>query len=368
MPHKSPLAIAAALAIAAPGFTTAHQTSAPASSTPTPAQAREIASNLAGELEANFVHPDVGRRYATRLRGRAAAGAYDGLGSREALAQALTQDVQAVAPDNHLHVSPGRPQPLHPAAGQAAPSGSRLPAMEDARWLAPGIAYVRFNEFPQDAAITTAADRFMAEHATARTIIFDLRTNRGGWIQQMDAMFPYLFGKPTVLVWMDARRAAEEARPEERREPRLRILSAGPDVVRREHFVLPHARERRLRDAKVFVLTSGRTGSAGEHFALAMKRTGRATLIGEASAGANHFGGPQQIGHGFLAFVPVGRTFDPETGKDWEGVGVAPDVPTPAPRALYEALIRSGLGRTEAERIAAPIKPQGSMERRRPRA
>jgi C-terminal processing protease CtpA/Prc len=39
-----------------------------------------------------------------------------------------------------------------------------------------------------------------------------------------------------------------------------------------------------------------------------------------------------------LAFIPVGRTFDPDTGKDWEGVGVLPDVEVPADQALDTAL------------------------------
>jgi hypothetical protein len=48
-------------------------------------------------------------------------------------------------------------------------------------------------------------------------------------------------------------------------------------------------------------------------------------LIGERTAGANHFGGIEPIGAGLAAFIPVGRTYDPDTGKDWESTGVAPE-------------------------------------------
>ena len=59
-----------------------------------------------------------------------------------------------------------------------------------------------------------------------------------------------------------------------------------------------------------------------------------------------------------------GRTFDPDTGKDWEGGGIAPDVPVAADQALVEALLRSGLDRAQAEQINATVKPSGPMDRR----
>jgi C-terminal processing protease CtpA/Prc len=148
-------------------------------------------------------------------------------------------------------------------------------------------------------------------------------------------------------------------------EHEMERLVSGPDgVVRREHYVLPSTSEKRLFGAKVFVLTSGATGSAAEHMTLALKHTHRATIIGETTAGAGHYGGQEPIGDKFSVFIPVGRSFDPDTGKDWESVGVAPDIAVPAEQALTEALVRSGLDRTEAERINAGVKPSGSMMRR----
>jgi C-terminal processing protease CtpA/Prc len=100
---------------------------------------------------------------------------------------------------------------------------------------------------------------------------------------------------------------------------------------------------------------------------LALKRTHRATIIGEPTAGAGHYGGEVRLGDKFEAFIPVGRTFDPDTGKDWEGTGVDPDVAVPAKDALVEALVRSGVTRSRAEAINATVKPSGSMERHIPR-
>jgi C-terminal processing protease CtpA/Prc len=242
------------------------------------------------------------------------------------------------------------------------------PAIEAPRWIAPGIAFVRFNLFPGDSAIVEAARSFMADHADAKTIIFDIRTHRGGGLDEMNAIFPYLFAQPATLVTMDTRASVDSAGGNPIGEgPAMRRVPAGDDVVRREHFVTPHPTEKRLFDSKVYVLTSAFTGSAAEHFALALKRTHRATLIGETTGGAGNYGGLRPLGDRFSVFVPVGRTFDADTGKGWEGTGVDPDVAVPADRALVEALTRSGIARAEAERLSAEVAPEGPMTRIVPR-
>lgn len=332
--------------------------------------ARRTAVQLAEKLEANYVLPEVAKRYGAMLRANAAAGAYDSISSGRALARKLTEDLRGVAPDNHLRVGLGHPQGPAPVVA-GAPQPVRRPPfapIEEMRTLAPGIAYIRFNVFPGDAETVAAVRKFMAEHAEAKTIIFDNRTHHGGGLAEMDAMFPYLFARPTTLVTMDTRASVDRARGNPIGIARLRLVPTREDVVRREHYVTPSATEKRLFGAKVFVLTSGATASAAEHMTLALKRTHRATIVGEPTAGAGNYGGLEPIGDKFAAFIPVGRTFDPDTGKGWEGTGIEPDVAVPAERALAEALVRSGLSQTDAERIAAEVKPTGSMARRSPRA
>ena len=106
--------------------------------------------------------------------------------------------------------------------------------------------------------------------------------------------------------------------------------------------MLPAANQSGLRDAKVYLLTSKKTFSAAEHLSLSLKRTKRATLIGEATGGGAHFGGMAPMGESYAAFIPAGRTFDPDTGESWEGTGVKPDVEVPADKALDAALKLAG--------------------------
>ncbi|HWW55334.1 MAG TPA: S41 family peptidase [Sphingopyxis sp.] len=326
--------------------------------------ANSVAEKYAALLERDYVYPETGKRYAAAIRAAIASGRYTML-TGEALGAAIDADVAAVAPDGHLRVRipEGAAKP-----GEAAPTRypPRVP-IEQPGWIAPGIAFVRFNIFPDDAAVTAAAEKFMADHADAKAIIFDIRTHGGGGLDQMDVIFPWLFAEPTRLVTMATRASvdAEGGSPIDGIAS-LRTVKGDAGMVAREHWVTPNA-DPRLRDAKIYVLTSGGTASAAEHFSLAMKHTGRGTLVGAPTAGANHFGRGEELGGGYGAFIPVGRTYDPATGKDWEGDGIAPDIAVAPAEALLRVLTDLGIEPDEAERLSEAHMPSRPMERRKPR-
>jgi len=338
----------------------------PAAADEAEASANAVAERYALLLERDYVYPETGKRYAAAIRAAIAAGRYAPL-SGAALAEALDADVNAVQPDGHLHVRPREGAAPPPDARTGKPRGPK-PPVEQAGWIAPGIAFIRFNLFPDDAAVTAAAAKFMADHAEAKAIIFDIRSHNGGGIEQMNVIFPWLFAEPTRLVTMATRASVDESGEGPLGEDEgLRLVAGDPGMVTREHWATPNG-DARLRDAKIYVLTSGATGSAAEHFALAMKHTHRGTLVGSATGGANHFGRGEELGGGFRAFIPVGRTYDPLTGRDWEGDGVQPDIAVAPADALVRVLTDLGVEAGEAKRLSDAHKPQWPMERRRPRA
>ena len=104
--------------------------------------------------------------------------------------------------------------------------------------------------------------------------------------------------------------------------------------------------------------------TAAEHLAAVFKGTKRATLIGETTAGAGHYGGTAPLGGGYSAFIPVGRSYFPG-GESWEQVGVKPDIAVAPERALVEALTREGVPASQAEALSASHMPKSSMERRK---
>ena len=324
---------------------------APAPLAATRVDARKIADTLGDLLTTNYVYADTGNRYAAMLRQKAAAGGYDGL-EPKALARNLTEDLQAVAKDAHLKIfAPGDAAPMRRVMGGTSE------AIGAARWIADGVAYLRLNFMPGNPEAMDALEKFFREHAEAKTLIIDNRSNPGGSGGSADVMMSYFFDAPKPLLQMEMRTEPYSAGFAPFQEgPTVRRIAAPQGYVRWERAIQPNRTERRLQDAQIFYLTSKRTASSAEAMALALKRTKRAVLIGENSYGAGHFTRPLELGQGYSVNLPIGRTFDPDTGEGFEGTGVVPDVAVPAAQALEEALRRAGLDSAkivEAVRLAA---------------
>jgi hypothetical protein len=311
------------------------------------ADAAKAVNDLATALEENFVFPEAGKAYAAKLRANLAAGAYSSFPDAAAFAEKVTADLQAIHKDGHLRL---RPVTAEQRSGRQAPNGGPpdKSAVEKSGWLADGVAYIDFRGFPGNDATGADVRKFLDGHRDAKTLIIDARRNGGGGLAEMNLVFAEIFVEPTTLVVMDIRQAVEEKHgtPFADTDPLLRKVKGPATIIRREHFAVPAAKQGGLRDAKVYLLTSKKTFSAAEHLSMSLKRTRRATLVGEATGGGAHFGGMAPMGAGYAAFIPVGRTFDPDTGNSWEGVGVAPDVAVPADRALDEALKLAGVSKT----------------------
>ena len=352
--------LASVACVSAPLLAQAVPASAPASAPAKPAfdkaDAEKAVTELAAALEENFVFPDAGKAYAAMLRERLAKGDYASFPDAPAFADKVTADLQAIHKDGHLRL---RVAPAEQRGQAQAPNGGPrdVNAVAKAEWLEPGVAYIDFNGFPGNEATVSAVRQFLETHKDAKALIIDARRNGGGGLAEMNLIFEQIFAEPTTLVTMDIRQAVEEKHgtPFNPNDPLMRKIEGPATIIRRQHVAVPAAKQSGLRTAKVYLLTSKNTFSAAEHLALSLKRTKRATLIGEATGGGAHFGGMGPMGKGYAAFVPVGRTFDPDTGKSWEGTGVAPDLAVPADRALDEALMLASL-RVGGDSVPAAVR------------
>lgn len=318
-------------------------------------EGRQVANKLADQLLDLFVFHDNAQDYAAMLRKNAVAGRYD-QGTRGELARMLTEDMLAVHKDGHLHVMLARPQGAKGAKGAGGAPEGLPPLIQAAKTIAPGIGYIRFTAFMGTDEEVAAVGKWLAENRNDKTLIFDLRNHHGGGLAEQDVIFSYLYSKKTPLVKMAVAKSLYDKgeSPLESR-PTLAFAPDGDKMVG-THSAIPGAATP-LRKAKVYLLVSNRTGSAAEHFALALKSTGRATLIGEPTAGANHFGGEQPLNDHFAVWMPVGRTYDVKSGKDWEGDGIAPDIVADPKQALVLALEKAGVGHDEAVKLDAAEIP-----------
>jgi hypothetical protein len=317
------------------------------------AEAHAAVENLAKQLEENFIYPKTGKAYAEMLRSKVSSGAYAKFVNAAEFAKTVTADLQAVQPEGHLRLQP--PAPNASAGQNAGPAGSRARGVGKSGWLAPKVAYMSYHGFSGNREAYDAVLKKLREvlegFSTAETLIIDVRAHPGGGLDDMDVMFSYFFDQPTTLVMMDTREEVEKRGGSPLSgHPTLKSVAGPEGIVRRAHFVNPLGKPSGLSKAKIFLLTSRRTASAGEHLTLSLKRTKRAMLIGETTAGAGHFGRTTPLGGGYRAFIPVGRTFDPDTDKGWEQTGIEPDVKVPAEKALDEALKRAGVEAEQARK------------------
>ncbi len=156
----------------------------------------------------------------------------------------------------------------------------------------------------------------MASLADAQALILDMRQCTGGYPGMIALILSYLFGEERILLgsvyWRD-------------------------DDTTQEFWTLPHLPGRRFGEKPVYVLTSRATFSAGEGLAYILQNRKRALVIGEKTDSGAHPGASYRIHPHVEAFIPIGRTIDPITGTDWEGVGILPDISVPQEQAFNAA-------------------------------
>ena len=287
---------------------------------------RAVVLEAATMIENNFYDATKAGEIAGELRKEAAAGRFDKLTDPRDLASALTRRLQPI--DHHFNVT-WRP-PAAPERPRSPESSAPPPDSTDRRTaygfrsveMRPGgIGYIDlrffadFNFSKADEPPRQIADAALALLSGAEAVILDLRNNGGG----APAMVGYLvsaFTAPDADIYnvFQSREGTESERPGQ--------VYAKPRI-----------------DVPLYVLISGRTASAAESTAYTLKSAGRATILGEPSAGAANPGGEFPIGEGLNLFVSVATPVNPFTHTNWEGEGVKPHVPVPAEKALDRAEI-----------------------------
>lgn len=285
------------------------------------AEPREVAGEVAAAIEREYFDPGRGAQIAAGLRADAARGEFDRLRNPLELATTLTAVLKPQ--DRHFNVT-------WSAAGDS-PSGTRRAApmprpgndnfgIRQVQVLPGNVGYLDMRYFadfefdaPQPPArLAIEAALQLLAHVDA--LVIDLRDNGGG----APAMVGYLasaFAEPGSDIYNTFHSRAgtrSEAPAQAYASPRTRL--------------------------PLYILTSGRTGSAAEAFAYTLKNAKRATVVGEATGGAANPGRPYRLGDGFSVFVSNGTPVSPVTGRNWEGTGVLPDVEIASADALDKAL------------------------------
>jgi hypothetical protein len=291
---------------------------------------RAVLTEMVRQLHARYVFPDSVARIQARIESRLRSGAYDSTVTPASFGAAVTEDLRAFDIHFDLRFDVERERALRAAGADTLavlpeldPSPDSLAALRRGNFgfraaeVLPGnIGYLDVTalhdlRFARSAAV--AAIEFIAN---SPAVILDLRSAPGGYGSMVQFLVSSFFGADSVEL--------------------LTTFDRELGTTRRG-WSNPAISPRHLPDADLYILASGSTGSAAEALAFSLQVTGRATVVGERTAGAAHVGGWVPLGRGFVVFVPNTRGFDPRTGKDWERTGVQPDIAAPKVRALEVA-------------------------------
>jgi hypothetical protein len=295
--------------------------------------ARAVVADVKRILNENYVLPEMRPKLAAALDQGLAAGRYDNVNDPSALAQAINADLDAVAHDKHL----GMQYELKQAKQLAArPAGSGAddapPTAEELRFadrfnhgilqlkVLPGnIRYMETIGFFWGGERTKEVyDNAMRFLKGGDAIIIDMRKNGGGSPDAVRYMISHFLepNRPIVTFHM-------------RGEPGDTWKSLGE---------LPAGR---LTGKPLYVLTGGRSASAAEEFVGHVSGFKVGELVGEKTAGAGYRNEFFPVAGGYVISVSVGRAVLASTGKDWEGVGIAPTVQVEQDKALEMAQVRA---------------------------
>ncbi len=286
-----------------------------------------VVDSVIAQLDRAYVFPDQARAIGEDLRARLSHGDFDTVASGRKFAETLTGILQDRTHDKHLEVryfeeAIKEGQDDGPSPEQQADEALHRSRSTTASRTSAGFASTSDSSTcMRSVGRRGAADRIAAAMTLlgdTDALIVDLRECHGGDPETVMLAASYLFDRPTHLSDIYFR---DENRTEER-------WTAASVPSKR------YGQARRL-----YLLTSRETASGCEDFAYALKNAGRATLVGETTAGAAHARSPRRVDAHFMMFVPSGRPISPVTRGDWEGVGVVPDIETPAPKAIDAAQV-----------------------------
>lgn len=281
----------------------------------------EVVDKIAAEFVRLYVDADTGRLIADHLRERSRAHAYDNLSDPRLFAEALSGDLQAINGDKHLFVNfaPGTEFDRPGAGGIVDDTGavrSSRPEEDDAarrsHWalgradILPGnVGYLKVLGFEGSKAALDATSAALAYLDGTDAMIFDLRGMGGGSGEQSNFLISHFTGPDTI--------------------PSL-VITNRSSGKRRVRYTLATVPGKRRPHVPIWILTDRGTASAGEDFAFVLQQLARARIVGDRTAGAGHNNDFVDAGHGFGVSISYTRVADPRTGKEWERIGVVPDL------------------------------------------
>ncbi len=225
-------------------------------------------------------------------------------------------------PANHGggHSKSGRAPESHPNSNNSLSVIGVSNVSEISRDGLNQTGYLALDRFDGSARSVAFLGRVFATFTESDNIIIDLRNCGGGDAEMVKVLSSYFFNEPTHLL--------STTMPGEDNAARVVV----------ERWTEPNRLSPQFAEKPLKILISEKTFSAAESFSFGMQATGRAELVGETTGGGGYINDFFPLPYGLGASISVGRSYDPRTGKGWQGNGVIPEVQIEQDHALIAAL------------------------------
>jgi len=273
-------------------------------------------------LEQRYVDAEKGTRLAQGLR--RSERNWSAIRDPKAFADAVTEWLRRESGDGHLGLSYSE-QPITESGGESAFSGAEMErwygahinhGVQKVERLEGNVMLLDLRVFPPPEMAGDVIAAAMTLVAQGDALIIDLRKNGGG-AETAQLLLGYVLDGGSQL-------SGNYDRPSNQR----RYISSS--------YWVPG---RRFGATKpLYILTSRKTFSAAEAVAYNLQALKRATIVGERTGGGAHPFEYRRVHAHFALDLPEGKSINPITGGNWQGVGVKPDVEVPADQALDRAL------------------------------
>jgi hypothetical protein len=276
-------------------------------------------------LTKNYIYPSIAEKMNVYIKKQYEEGKYTKINDSNTFAEKLTEDLQSISKDKHLRIKNDpkrvaalREEQLQPESNEIDPDFLRQAKQEnfgfkEVKIIDGNIGYLNLSRFYHTSIGGDTAVSAMNFLAHTDALIIDLRKNGGGSPSMVQLITSYLYGSEPV---------------------HLNTFYKRPSDSFKQTWTLPHIQGKGRPNVPVYVLISRSSFSAAEEFSYNLRNLDRATLIGEATGGGAHSGGTEIINDQFTIWLPQGRSINPITNTDWEGVGVKPHLEVNSKGAL----------------------------------
>ncbi|NQX39242.1 N-terminal domain of Peptidase_S41 [Pedobacter steynii] len=287
-------------------------------------QIRSLIDTLRSTLKRHYIFPEQATRMDSYLKTKLLKGGYYKIPDPGKLARQLEKDINAIYYDPHMHIAyePETPAPTALSPEELSKAQKEQLAVEKdnnfnlqkVEVLPGNVGYFLFNGFtPNVEEVKATMSGALTFLSNTKALIIDLRSNGGGSTANQFAS--YFFKEKTHLF--------------------DQVNSFSKDTI---SLYTDHLATNQLTLLMpMYILTSKNTASAAEAFTASMQALKRATVIGDTTLGASHATGFFAMSTDFIAKIPYARPISTSTFKDWEGIGVIPNLTVPASQALQRA-------------------------------